>query len=173
MYACQKITIACILKLVLWQLRFSFAKSSDDWNQSRQNAKFSWILGFLCNEIITSKYRSTVKLVLMYQGHFAQTSAGQTGPKFKTVHQKVWKNNSRVLRRSGYFDKELQNICKNFPNRQVFYWKEILEKLQRFIRFEKFVSSKWQNFPTLFSYIIIEKWWQMSDFKRILRHFSI
>ena len=32
-----------------------------------------------------------------------QTSAGQAGPNFKTVRQRVWKNNSRVLRRSEYF----------------------------------------------------------------------
>ena len=77
-------------------MRFSFAKSSDDKNQLMQNAKFSWILGFLSNEIIISKYIYVI-------GTYVPRSFPpcQTGPKFKfkTVEQKVWKNNSRDFKK--------------------------------------------------------------------------
>ena len=35
----------------------------------------------------------------------AQTSTGQASPEFKTVRQRVWKNNSRDFKKSGYFTK--------------------------------------------------------------------
>ena len=45
----------------------------------------------------------------------AQTSAGQAGPKFKTLRQRVWKNNPRDFMKicSGYFSIVEMNIKKD------------------------------------------------------------
>ena len=58
----------------------------------------------------------------------AQTSAGQAGPKFKTVYQRVWKNNSRDFKILLLFWAQIRSISPvpydlhtTFPNSHVKY----------------------------------------------------
>ena len=71
-------------------------------------------------------------LILIFVYVFAaQTSASPAGPKFKTVRQKIWKNNYRDLRRSGYFTTCMKPLWVAHIKQQILRKSSLHEKLQK------------------------------------------
>ena len=56
----------------------------------------------------------------MYQGHFLPVKQ-VINSNSKKLNKRYERIIPEILRRSGYFNKEFQNRCINFPKRQIIY----------------------------------------------------